>query len=88
MEQTAVEYVIQNVIKKHFGGGWLIDETIKKEIEQANKMFEQQITNCFEHGDMVGRASMVRELNSNDKVVLKYPEISAEEYYKKTFKSE
>ena len=42
MEQTAVEYVIQNVIKKHFGGGWLIDETIKKEIEQAKEMEEQQ----------------------------------------------
>ena len=42
-----VEYVIQNVIKKHFGGGWLIDETIKKEIEQANKMFEQQIKDAW-----------------------------------------
>lgn len=42
MEQTAVEYVIQNVIKKHFGGGWLIDETIKKEIEQSKEMEEQQ----------------------------------------------
>lgn len=88
MEQTAVEYVIQNVIKKHFGGGWLIDETIKKEIEQANEMFEKQIKNAFDHGDLVGRASVIREINPNDKVVLKYPEISAEEYYNQTFKTE
>lgn len=50
MKQTAVEYVIQNVIKKHFGGGWLIDETIKKEIEQANEMFEQQIEEAWFDG--------------------------------------
>ena len=50
MELTAVEYVIQNVIKKHFGGGWLIDETIKKEIEQANEMFEKQIERAFMFG--------------------------------------
>ena len=50
MKQTAVEYVIQNVIKKHFGGGWLIDETIKKEIEQANEMFEKQIADAWRDG--------------------------------------
>ena len=50
MKQTAVEYVIQNVIKKHFGGGWLIDETIKKEIEQANEMFEKQIGDAWRDG--------------------------------------
>lgn len=48
---------------------------------------KRHITNCFEHADMVGRASIVRELNSNDKVVLKYPEISAEQYFNETFKS-
>jgi hypothetical protein len=31
---------------------------------------------------------MIRELDPNDKVVLKYPEIDAEQYYNKTFKSE
>lgn len=50
MKQTAVEYLIQNVIKKHFGGGWLIDETIKKEIEQANEMFEKQIEEAWKDG--------------------------------------
>lgn len=50
MKQTAVEYVIQNVIKKHFGGGWLIDKTIKKEIEQANEMFEKQIEASWRDG--------------------------------------
>lgn len=50
MKQTAVEYVIQNVIKKHFWGGWLIDETIKKEIEQAKEMFEKQIVDAWRDG--------------------------------------
>lgn len=49
---------------------------------------KQQIINCFDHGDLVGRASLVREINPHDKVALKYPEISAEEYYNETFKSE
>lgn len=64
MEQTAVEYVIQNVIKKHFGGGWLIDETIKKEIEQANEMFKQQIIDAYQTSHI---STMTAEQYYNEK---------------------
>lgn len=57
-------------------------------LEQAKEIFEEQIQDAFDHGDMIGRAAMIRELDPNDKVVLKYPEMSSEEYYNKTFKSE
>lgn len=79
MEKTAVEFLESQ---------YRFLELTKTDFDQANEKFEKQIKDAFEHGDMVGRASMVRELNSNDKVVLKYPEISAEQYYKETFKSE
>jgi hypothetical protein len=42
MEKTAVEF-LSETFGKHFGTGWLVDETIKKEIEQAKEMERQQI---------------------------------------------
>ena len=69
-----VELTLNNIIKRIDG------ELLEMEM--------QQIINCFEHADMVGRASIIRELDPTDKVVLKYPEISAKQYYNKTYKTE
>lgn len=63
-------------------------DEFKKLLEQAKEIFEEQIQDAFDYGDMIGRAAMIRELDINDKVVLKYPEMSAEQYYNQTFKSE
>ena len=49
MEQTAVGFLIGAFVR-HFGAGWLADETIKKEIEQANKIFEKQIEDAWFDG--------------------------------------
>lgn len=88
MKQTAMQMAIDHYKKLSEQGSnqaYVVAKFLEENFLEVEK---EQLTNCFEHGDMVGRASIVRELNSNDKVVLKYPEISAEEYYNKIFKSE
>jgi hypothetical protein len=47
MKQTAVEFFVGAFVR-HFGAGWLADETIKKEIEEAKEIFEKQIEEAFE----------------------------------------
>ena len=83
MKQTAVEWLVQKLSKE-----WQLEERDLHLIEQAKEMEKEQIIDSFEQGDMVGRSAIIRGLEPNDKVVLKYPEISAEQYYSETFKSE
>jgi hypothetical protein len=47
MEKSAVEFLAET-FGKHFGAGWFADETIKKEIEKAKEMFEQQIKDAYQ----------------------------------------
>jgi hypothetical protein len=56
--------------------------------EYKLKLEKEQIQNAFDEGDMIGRSAIIRELAPNDEVVLKYPEIEAEQYYNDTYKSE
>lgn len=89
MEQTAIQELISELqalkqTKVLMPSLNAIDDCINLAYAKI-EVEKQQITNCFEHADMVGRASIVRELNPTDKVVLKYPEISGEQYYNETF---
>ena len=85
MKQTAVEQFNDEILI-HLN----FDQRLylKDIFNQAKEMEKQQIIDSFEQADMVGRASIIREINPTDKVVLKYPEISAEQYYNETFKTE
>jgi hypothetical protein len=71
MEKTAVEF-LSETFGKHFGTGWLVDETIKKEIEQANEIFEKQIEEAFEKGFITTQWDKTKENK-------------AEQYYNETF---
>ena len=67
--KTAVEWLIE----KHFGSIENCSPNFRKHIEQANKMFEEQIKNaasdhCYPTGELA--------------------RIDAEDYYNETFKSE
>jgi len=87
-KKTAVEWLVEQLFQTNNNTTDSKKMDSESIIQQAKEMEKQQIINCFDHGDLVGRASLVREINPHDKVVLKYPEISAEQYYNETFKSE
>jgi len=90
MKQTAVEWY-SNKLLEILGesvNNFTTEQTMANHyaLKQAKEMFEQQIIDSFEQADMVGRASIIREINPTDEIVLKYSEINAEQYFKKTFK--
>lgn len=60
---------------------------VVSDLEALKENYAKHIKDAYEQGDMVGRAAIIRELNPTDKVVLKYPEIDAEEYYNQLNKS-
>lgn len=74
--KTSVEWLVEE-INKLTGLTIQMDEPI---IEQANKMFEQQIMDAYDEGDNNGADRIYYHSNRDDK--------SAEQYYKETFKSE
>ena len=80
MEKTAVEFLVETFVR-HFGTGWLADETIKKEIEQANKMFEKQIIDASNESFM--NSGLVKRRVKNKKVFS-----VGEQYYNETFKQQ
>ena len=83
-KQTAVEWLIDELgeyFPNEIGGIHLM-------VNKAKELEKQQIIDSYEHADMVGRASLIREIAPDDIVVMQYPELSAEEYYTETFKSE
>ena len=82
-KQTAVEWLVRQLSKE-----WILEDRDLYLIEQAKEMEKQQIIDAYEHADMVGRASLIRKIAPDDVVVMQYPELSAEEYYTETFKSE
>ena len=92
MKQTTIQELISEMeqlkeTKLYTGSFKAIEDCLclayaKLEIEK------QQIIDSFEQGDMVGRASIIREINPTDEIVLKYSEINAEQYFKKTFKQQ
>lgn len=88
MEKTAIE----NLELKLLGIISFDSEELRKKykdaINEANKIFEQQVMDAFEIGDLVGRAAAARVFEPNDKIVMLYPEITSEQYYNETFKSE
>jgi hypothetical protein len=75
MKQTAVEYLVENLIKlgylhsKNYGQS----NNVKKVIEQAKQMEKDQMINTFKD------AQVFKVMNN---------EIRAEQYYNETFKSE
>ena len=75
MKQTAVEYLVENLIKlgylhsKNYGQS----NNVKKVIEQAKEMEKDQMINTFKD------AQVFKVMNN---------EIRAEQYYNETFKSE
>jgi hypothetical protein len=75
MKQTAVEYLVENLIKlgylhsKNYGQS----KIVKKVIEQAKEMEKDQMINTFKD------AQVFKVMNN---------EIRAEQYYNETFKSE
>ena len=75
MTQTAVEYLVENLIKlgylhsKNYGQS----KIVKKVIEQAKEMEKDQMINTFKD------AQVFKVMNN---------EIRAEQYYNETFKSE
>jgi hypothetical protein len=83
MEKTVVEWIFEKLpsMDKY-------DPYHQEIFKKAKDIFEQQITNCFDQADMVGRASIIREINPYDKVVKKYPEITTEQFYTETFKQQ
>jgi hypothetical protein len=83
MKQTAVEWLLDNLKEIY-----LDIDTYNLIIDESKSIEKKQIEDAFDKGDMVGRSAIIRELDPNDKVVLKYPEMSAKQYYKETFKSE
>ena len=80
-KQTAVEELIEKLIaksKENDPNNFTVQiyfESNKDIIEQANKMFEQQIIEAFEEGK-----DIEYEYHINDE-----PRIDAEQYYKETF---
>ena len=81
--ETTLKFLAEQLLNKYH-----IKIDTYPEFKQANKMFEQQIMDAFEIGDLVGRAAAARVFEPNDKIVMIYQEITSEEYYNKTFKSE
>ena len=77
--KTAVQILIEELES--------MGEITMEDLLKAKGMEKEQIVEAYEQGDMVGRAAIVRELDPNDKVVIKYPEIEAEQYYKETYES-
>ena len=71
--KTAVEWLVE----KHFGSIENCSPNFRKHIEQANKMFEEQIINSFEIG--YDNGACVQEGNAI---------YHGNNYYKLTFKSE
>ena len=67
--KTAVEWLVE----KHFGSIENCSPNFRNHIEQANKMFEEQIKDAY------------IEAGANLEDIIKE---EAENYYKKTFKSE
>ncbi len=80
MEKTAVEFLVGAFVR-HFGTGWLADETIKKEIEQAKEMFEQQIIDASNESYL--NSKLIHRMVKNKKVFS-----IGEQYYNETFKKQ
>jgi hypothetical protein len=72
--KTAVEWLIE----KHFGSIENCSPNFRKHIEQANKMFEEQIMDSYRYGKDNG-------IDISHTVT---KEIPAQQYYNETFKSE
>ena len=69
---TAVEWFYQRILAKD----------IKEVFEQAKEMEKQQIIEAYNNGiqEMIGR--------NNSHIMCKHYDISSEQYYNETFKSE
>jgi hypothetical protein len=80
MEKTAVEFLVETFVR-HFGTGWLADETIKKEIEHANKMFEKQIIDASNESYL--NSELIKRSVKNKNVFS-----VGEQYYNETFKKQ
>jgi hypothetical protein len=65
---TAVEFLVQQICGEH-------TDAWKKEIQQANELFEQQIKNAFNTG-----------VNSEDFFYPSTGKLECEIYYEETFK--
>ena len=88
-EKSVVEFLIEQLEREDSKIARLIGlKKYNEIIKKANEIFEQQVMDAFEIGDLVGRAAAARVFEPDDKVVILYPEITSEEYYNKTFKSE
>jgi len=70
--KTAVEWLMEHIQQKLY-----IKNSV---IEQANKMFEEQVKDAYNEGDNNGADRIYYHSNRDDK--------SAQQYYKETFKSE
>ena len=68
-QQTAVGWFINNIPNRFRNA---ILNTCSKEIDQANKMFEQQIEDAVNYGDQRGKIATYR---------------TAEQYYNETYKN-
>jgi hypothetical protein len=84
-QKSVVEFLKEKLEDGHLD---ISNIYLNKLLTEAEKIFEQQIMDSFEIGDLVGRAAAARVFEPDDKVVIIYPEITSEEYYNKTFKSE
>jgi hypothetical protein len=72
--KTAVEWLVEKLTNGHY-----LDEGMKQKIiEQANKMFEEQIMDSYRYGKDNG-------IDISHTVT---KEIPAQQYYNETFKSE
>ena len=88
-EKSVVEFLIEQLEGEDSKIARLIGlKKYNEIIKKANEIFEQQVIYAFEIGDLVGRAAAARVFEPDDEVVILYPEITSEEYYNQTFKSE
>ena len=60
-----------------------IDGIIKRIDEELLGTEKETIVKAFDKGDMTGRADIVRQIDPDDEVVMKYPVITGEQYYDK-----
>ena len=74
--KTAVEWLFEQVVNRTERVYFL------KELEQANEMFEKQIIDTYNKGHEAGISDYIDNEWGSDMT-----ELTAEQYYKKTFKS-
>jgi hypothetical protein len=79
-EVSAVDWLVNEL--KQYNVGALLLKLYKKEIEQANKMFEQQIIDSYVNKELF----INNPLKENEGVSRVFKEIKlAEQYYKETY---